>query len=168
LWLDLGCGKGELVAELASIRPDVFFIGIEVRMSIARRFFPRYGQVPNLVLIHGNVNLSIPSMMGGRKVHRILINFPDPFDHKARYRKRRMVNGRLVEGICDVLAPGGVVSIKTDRESLFGEMDALFTSRLEPLERKDARPQWSAVSEWEADCVKKSLPIFSREYKLLE
>lgn len=168
LWLDLGCGKGEFLAQLAAGRPAVFFIGIEVRLSIVRRFFPAYGHIPNLLLIHGNVNLSVPSMMGGRKAQRVLINFPDPFDHKPRYRKRRMVNEQLVEGISRILAPAGVVSVKTDRENLFHEMDALFRSRLEPLaskagERPVGRP---ALSEWETECRRYSIPVFSMEYGL--
>jgi tRNA (guanine-N7-)-methyltransferase len=168
IWLDLGCGKGELIAALAQLHPAIFFIGIEVRLSIARRFFPKYGHIPNLLLLHGNANLSIPSMMGGRKVQRVLINFPDPFDHKPRYRKRQMVNGRLAEGLCDILAPRGVVSVKTDRKSLFDKMDAIFLSHLEPLRKPTAAPSCDrpALSEWEADCLKKSMPVFSREYRL--
>lgn len=168
IWLDLGCGKGELLAELAAIHPAVFFIGIEVRLSVVRRFFPNYRHIPNLLLLHGNVNLSIPSMMGGRKVQKVLINFPDPFDHKPRYRKRKMVNERLVEGLCEILAPGGVVSVKSDRENLFEEMDALFLSRLEPSGAPMAATSYdcSALSEWEADCLKKSMPVFLREYRL--
>jgi tRNA (guanine-N(7)-)-methyltransferase len=166
IWLDLGCGKGELLAELAQTRPEVFFIGIEVRIAIARRFFPVYSHIPNLVLLHGNVNLSVPSMMGGRKVQRVLINFPDPFDHKARYRKRQMVNQELVDGICEMLAPGGVVSVKSDRDSLFQDMDAMFQRRMELLVEDAPSCGLLALSEWESDCLKKSLPVFSRDYKI--
>jgi len=167
VWLDLGCGKGELFASLAEKHPEVFFIGIEVRKKVAVTFFPRYGHIPNLLLLHGNVNLSIPSMMGPVKVRRVFINFPDPCDHKARYKKRQMVNERLVEGIRAILAPDGIVSLKTDRRGLFEEMAACFQSRLKPLcsAMGPALPQ-NAASEWEAECRKKSISIFSMEYAL--
>lgn len=167
IWLDLGCGKGEMLAGLAENRPDIFFIGIDVRRRIAETFFPRYRHLANLLLLHGNVNLSIPSMMGQRKARRVFIHFPDPCDHKPRYRKRQMVNERLVEGLRTILAPGGVVSIKTDRRDLFHEMDGLFLSHLKPLNPAAAVPlSRGAVSEWEAECRKKSISVFSMDYGL--
>jgi len=167
IWLDLGCGKGELLAGLAEYHPEIFFIGIDVRRKIAETFFPRYRYLPNLVLLHGNANLSIPSMMGQKKVRRVLINFPDPCDHKPRYKKRQMVNERLVEGIRSILAPDGVVSVKTDRRELFHEMNTLFLSYLKPITPATAVPLSNpGVSEWEAECRKKSVSVYSREYGL--
>lgn len=168
IWLDLGCGKGDLLAQLAEDHPAAFFIGIEVRLSVARRFFGRYRHIPNLLLFHGNVNLSIPSMMGGKKAEKVLIHFPDPFDHKPRYRKRQMVNETLVEGLCAILSPSGMVSVKTDRENLFREMDALFLARMERCDPPSLPCRCSAMSEWELDCLKRSMPIFSGGYRLAD
>jgi tRNA (guanine-N(7)-)-methyltransferase len=167
IWLDLGCGKGELLAGLAELNPGIFFIGIEVRRRIAELHFPRYRHFPNLLLLHGNVNLSVPSMMDQRKVQRVFINFPDPHDRQRRYRKRRMVNERLVEGLCDILAPGGIASVKTDHKTLFKDVDALLSVRLEPLPALAGTCSGQIVlSEWENDCRKKSMPVYWREYRL--
>jgi tRNA (guanine-N7-)-methyltransferase len=168
IWLDLGCGKGEFPAGLAACYPSVFLMGIEIRGKIAKAYFPRYAYLPNLLLLHGNVNLSIPSMMGGLKVQRVFIHFPDPYTHKDRYRKRRMVNPGLVDGLCEILAPEGIVSVKTDDGILFAEMDALFSKRLEPLsERISSQAGATVLSEWENDCKRKSMPVYSRQYRLL-
>jgi tRNA (guanine-N(7)-)-methyltransferase len=167
IWLDLGCGKGEFLAVLAEKRPDVFFIGLEIRGKIAKAYFPRYEHVANLILLQGNANLSIPSMMGHRKVQRVFIQFPDPYTHKDRYRKRRMVNQDLVQGLCQILAPGGTASVKTDDKILFDDMDVLFSKHLEPVPPQDARTaEWDVLSEWDMECKKKSIPVFSREYRL--
>lgn len=167
IWLDLGCGKGELLAGLAEPNPSIFFIGIEVRRRIAERYFPRHRHLPNLVLLHGNVNLSVPSMMEQKKVQRIFINFPDPYDYKPRYRKRQMVNERLVEGLCEILAPAGVVSLKTDTKALFEEMDALLSIHLAPIPATaGASMEQAVLTEWERECIKKSLPVYAREYRL--
>jgi len=166
IWLDLGCGKGEFPAGLAEVCPGIFFIGLEIRGKIAEAYFPKYRRLPNLVLLHGNVNLSIPSMMDGRKVQRVFIHFPDPYTHKGRYKKRRMVNEALVEGLCEILAPGGTVSVKTDDKALFEDMNALLSARLEPLSENAAPPYGAAVlSEWEEDCRGKSIPVHSRQYR---
>jgi tRNA (guanine-N7-)-methyltransferase len=167
IWLDLGCGKGEFIAGLAERRPDIFFIGLEIRGKIAETYFPKYGRIPNLALLHGNVNLSIPSMMARRKVERVFIHFPDPYTHRDRYRKRRMVNQHLVKGLCEILAPGGTASVKTDDRILFDAMDGLLSERLEPVPaRKDQSVDKEVLSEWEKDCLSKSISIYSRQYRL--
>jgi tRNA (guanine-N7-)-methyltransferase len=167
IWLDLGCGKGEFLEGLAERNPRVFFIGIEVRRRIAERYFPKRKHLPNLLLLHGNVNLSIPEMMDRRKVQRVFIHFPDPYGLKPRYVKRRMVNEGLVEGLREILDPGGTVAIKTDNKSLFEEMDALLSSRLEMIPSPAIPPAGGMVlTEWEEECRKKSIPVYSREYRL--
>ena len=167
IWLDLGCGKGEFIADLAEHRPEIFFIGLEIRGKIAETYFPKYGHIPNLTLLHGNANLSIPSMMGCWKVQKVFVHFPDPYTHKDRYRKRRMVTRDLVKGICEILAPGGVTSVKTDDKILFDEMDALFSVRLEPVAAEEIQPAGGeGLSEWEEECRRKSIPVYSREYRL--
>jgi tRNA (guanine-N7-)-methyltransferase len=167
IWLDLGCGKGEFLAGLAGIYPQVFFIGVEVRKRIAERYFPRHGHFSNLVLLHGNVNLSIPSMMDRHRVQRVFIHFPDPYSHKDRYKKRRIVNEVFVTGLCDILAPGGTVSAKTDDLPLFEDMDSLLSARLEPV-RLSINPsvEGKVPTEWEQECIRRSMPIYSREYRL--
>jgi tRNA (guanine-N7-)-methyltransferase len=166
IWLDLGCGKGEMLAALAGLHPGVFFMGIDVRKKIAVRFFSRYGHLPNLLLLHGNVNASIPSMMDGRKVQKVFIHFPDPYDYKRRYKKRQMVDERLVEGLCAILAPGGVTSVKTDNGALFDEMDDLLSVSLKPIPASDGPFSGETVlTEWENECQKKSIPVYSRMYR---
>jgi tRNA (guanine-N(7)-)-methyltransferase len=167
IWLDLGCGKGEFLAGLAKLYPGLFFIGLEIRGKIAEAYFPKYKHLPNLVLLHGNVNLSIPSMMDRQKVQRVFIHFPDPYTHKDRYRKRRMVNKGLVDGLCEILAPGGTVSVKTDDKVLFDDMDTLFLMRLVPVSEKASPTADAEVqSEWEKDCNGKSILVYSRQYRL--
>jgi len=167
IWLDLGCGKGEFLAALAEAHPGIFFIGIEVRKRIAEKYFPKYKHLTNLLLLHGNVNFSIPSMMDHRKVQRVFINFPDPYDYKARYKKRQMVNECLVEGLCEILAPGGVTSVKTDNQTLFEDMDAMLSVHLQPISDPAAAPTGPFVlSERENERRNKSVQVYSREYVL--
>ena len=166
IWMDLGCGKGEFLAGLAGIYPHIFFIGIEVRKRVAEKFFPKYEHVANLVLVHGNVNLSVPSMMAHHKAHKVFIHFPDPYSRKDRYKKRRMVNEAFVKGLCEILAADGTVSVKTDDQSLFEDMDALLSARFEPVPGSEiGSPEATVLTEWEQECRRKSMPIYSKEYR---
>jgi len=59
------------------------------------------------------------------------------------------------------------VSIKTDDLPLFHDMDALLSGRLAPapaLVNSSADAQ--VLTEWEQECRRKSMPIYSREYRL--
>jgi tRNA (guanine-N7-)-methyltransferase len=150
---------------LARIYPGVFFIGVEVRKKVAEKYFPKYQHVGNLVLLHGNVNLSIPSMMDLHKVQRVFIHFPDPYSRKDRYKKRRMVNEVFVMGLCEILADGGTVSVKTDDLALFQDMDALLSARLAPAPVNPSA-EAAVLTEWEQECMRKAMPIYSREYQL--
>ncbi len=166
IWIDLGCGKGEFLAGLAAMYPGIFFIGVEVRKKIAEKYFPKCQHLANLMLLHGNVNLSIPSMMDGHKVQRVFIHFPDPYSRKDRYKKRRMVNEAFVQGLCEILTAGGTVSVKTDDESLSKDMDVLLSARLEPTPASlTPSPAALVLTEWEEECIRKSMPIYSREYR---
>jgi tRNA (guanine-N7-)-methyltransferase len=166
IWMDLGCGKGEFLAGLAEIYSRTFFIGVEVRKRIAEKYFSKHQHLANLVLLHGNVNLSIPGMMEGRKVQKVFVHFPDPYSHKDRYKKRRIVNEALVDGLCEILAAGGTVSVKTDDQALFDDMDALLSARLEPAHASvNPSPDARVLTEWEQECIRKSMPIYSREYR---
>jgi len=167
IWMDLGCGKGEFLAGLAKIYPGIFFIGVEVRKKVTEKYFPKHQHVANLALLHGNVNLSIPSMMDGQKVQKAFIHFPDPYSRKDRYKKRRMVNEAFVEGLCEILATDGIVSMKTDDLSLFEDMDGLLSARLDPAPSSMIpSAEATVLTEWEQECRKKSMPIYSREYRL--
>lgn len=165
IWMDLGCGKGEFLAGLATIYPEIFFIGVEVRKKVAEKYFPKYKHLPNLVLLHGNVNLSIPSMMDRHRVQKVFIHFPDPYSHKDRYKKRRIVNETFVHGLCEILTTGGTLSVKTDDLALFEDMDALFSALFEPAPTAiDPTAEGTVLTEWEQECMRKAMPIYSREY----
>jgi len=167
IWIDLGCGKGEFLAGLAEIYPGTFFIGVEVRKKIAEKYFPRHERLTNLVLLHGNVNLSVPSMMDGRKVQKVFVHFPDPYTQKDRYKKRRMVNEAFVKGLCEILTADGTVSVKTDDPSLFEDMDSLLSARFEPVPTPmEPSAETKVLTEWEHECRRKLMPVYSKEYRI--
>jgi tRNA G46 methylase TrmB len=78
-----------------------------------------------------------------------------------------MVNQGLVEGLCEILVPGGTVAIKTDNKPLFEDMDALLSARLEMIPSPAIPPAGGMVlTEWEEECMRKSIPVYAREYRL--
>ena len=77
------------------------------------------------------------------------------------------MNKSFLEGLCRILAPDAVVSVKTDDKDLFEDMDALLSTRLEPSPTAAVPPRATRIlTEWENECKIKSLPIYSGEYRL--
>jgi tRNA G46 methylase TrmB len=78
-----------------------------------------------------------------------------------------MVNEALVKGLCEILARRGTASVKTDDLSLFEDMDALLSARFEPAPTTiNPSPEATVLTEWEQECIRKSMPVYSREYRL--
>lgn len=164
LGLDIGCGKGEFVAALAQLNPKRFYIGVEIRRRIADAYFPPFAEIPNLALLHGNINLSLPAMCTDMALDEVYINFPDPYSKKQRLKKRRVVTPQLVEGLHCSMKDGATVFVQTDDRGLFGDIATLLSPRFQGLSDL-ARPgefenPMHALTEWEKECQRKGKPVY--------
>jgi tRNA (guanine-N7-)-methyltransferase len=169
LCVDLGCGKGEFVAELAKSFPDKFFVGVEIRNKVAERYFGRYTFEPNLVLLCGNINLSLAPMFGRQNLRAAYINFPGPYTLKKKHQKRRMVNAQLVSDLHGVMNRDGQIHVQTDDASLFKDMHSLFLKKFSCItdaqHPENVENAAGTISEWEQECMKKNLPIYRGIYQ---
>ena len=142
VWLEIGFGGGEHLAEQAARHPDVLLIGAEPFLngvaSAVRHIEER--ALGNVRLHPGDVRELIEALPEG-SVDRLFILFPDPWP-KARHHKRRLVTDGFVEATARVLRPGGRLRFATDWRDY-----AAWT-----LERFERAPtfRWTAerASEW--------------------
>ncbi len=162
--LDIGCGKGEFAAALARANPHRFYVGVEIRMAVANAYFPLYADRPNLALLCGNINLSLPAMCGTVALDEAYINFPDPYSRKHCLKKRRIVTPEFVGRLHCAMGDGASLFIQTDDRSLFDDMAGLLTPLFHSTRDLD-RPETTgnptqAVTEWEKECLRKGKPIY--------
>lgn len=122
--LDLGCGKGILLAELAYRCPDVNFIGVDISMDIlgvARRNIHRRfnGKEPeNLLLTSMNIEDCANIFGIDDKISRIYIYFCNPWS-KNRHKKRRLTYPTQLQSYRTFLPTNGEIYFKTDDDGLF-------------------------------------------------
>ncbi len=122
--LDLGCGKCVFLADIASARRDVNYIGIDISLDILgvgrRNIQAAYGDgsPENVRLCAYNIERLPELFAPGEGVERIYINFCNPWP-AARHHKRRLTHTRQLESYKPLLAPGGEVWFKTDNDSLY-------------------------------------------------
>lgn len=136
--LDIGCARGGFLLEMAQLKADTNFLGIEIRQPLvidANQKRDRLG-LTNLHYLFGNINSSAEILLESlptNALQTITIQFPDPW-FKKKHNKRRVVQPELVNTLVDYLAVGGKVFLQSDIEAVAREMRDRFAaeSRLVP------------------------------------
>ena len=123
--LEIGCGKGVSTVQMAHDNPGVNYIAIdEVRHVLAvsvRNTEREYeGEPPeNLVFSEVDAMRIYDTFSAADGIERIYINFPNPWDERAKHHKRRLTHPRQLFQYREFLAPGGEIWFKTDNDALF-------------------------------------------------
>jgi tRNA (guanine-N7-)-methyltransferase len=119
--VEIGFGNGDNLIHMASTRPDVDFLGIEVhRPGVGRVLL----DIERLGLRNVRVsNHDAVEVMGGQlaesSLDEVLVLFPDPW-HKKRHHKRRLLNAAFVALLASRLKSAGVLRAATDWEPYAG------------------------------------------------
>ena len=124
--LELGCGKGTFISQLAVENLGVNYLAIDLvdaMLGLAKRNVEQTYKEANLDI--GNVILTrfdierINLILDKEdKVQRIYINFCNPWP-KGKHRKKRLTHTRQVEKYQEFLVSGGEIYFKTDDDGLF-------------------------------------------------
>ena len=124
--LELGCGKGQFIAQLAVQNPDINYIAIDLvdaMLGLAKRnveqvYREQNKEVENLILTRFDIE-RITMILGKQdNIKRIYINFCNPWP-KGKHRKKRLTHTRQLEKYKTFLAEDGEIYFKTDDDNLF-------------------------------------------------
>ena len=119
LYIEIGCGKGKFISELAEREPEHFFVAVEGNKSVMLRAMEKI-RAKNLE----NVRF-IPELAGDLsewfedgEATGIYLNFSDPLPKNYWYKRRLTYRDRL-KSYFRVLEEDGTVTFKTDNTGLF-------------------------------------------------
>ena len=126
LHLDIGCGKGRFVLEMAQHHRDRNFLGLEIREPLVEQAseWPAEFGLDNLFYLFCNVNTSLAALLRSLPagvLQTVTIQFPDPW-FKRRHQKRRVLQPEIVALLAEFLAPQGEVFIQSDVAEVAVEM----------------------------------------------
>ncbi len=137
LEVELGCGDASFLVNYAIRHPERNFIGVERLMGRIRKL-DRKGRSHGLTNLRG-VRIEsaylLEFLLPKNCATALHIYFPDPWP-KRKHRRNRLINERFTQLAHQVLAPGGIVYLRTDDQDYFRQMTQVFgaSSLFRPVE----------------------------------
>lgn len=126
--LELGCGKGGFISQLAVYNPDVNYIAIDLvdamlgltKRKIEEAYKMANREIDNVYLTRYDIERINNIMSKEDKIERIYINFCNPWP-KGKHRKKRLTHTRQLEKYKEFLSEGADIFFKTDDDDLFND-----------------------------------------------
>ena len=126
IYLELGCGKGKFISQIAIQNPQINFIAIDLvdaMLGLAKREIEQtYNQaqkeIDNVILTRFDIQRIDLILSKEDNIKRIYINFCNPWP-KGKHRKKRLTHTRQLEKYKEFLAEGAEIYFKTDDDDLF-------------------------------------------------
>jgi tRNA (guanine-N7-)-methyltransferase len=115
LSLDIGCGIGDFVVQVAQRHPERNFIAVDIFNQGCRQTCSRIEAtgLSNVRMMRMEARYLLYEYLGKESLQTIYVNCPDPWP-KKRHRKRRMLNREFLNLAAYSLQPGGVLNFATD------------------------------------------------------
>ncbi|SFD12492.1 tRNA (guanosine(46)-N7)-methyltransferase TrmB [Ruminococcus albus] len=117
--LEIGCGKGQFICELAKRQPNVNHLAVEVSSNVivdAAEAVMAQG-IENVRFMRGNARY-LDCFIPAGLIKRIYLNFSCPYP-KNTYANHRLTHGEFLEIYKRLLAEGGEIHQKTDNMHFF-------------------------------------------------
>ena len=126
--LELGCGKGGFISQLAVYSSDINYIAIDLvdaMLGLAKRkieeeykFANR--EIDNIYITRYDIERINNIFSEEDGIERIYINFCNPWP-RGKHRKKRLTHTRQLEKYKEFLAKDAKIFFKTDDDGLFND-----------------------------------------------
>jgi tRNA (guanine-N7-)-methyltransferase len=149
VWLEIGFGGGEHLAEQAERHPDIGFIGCEVfENGVAKLLAEIERRDLGNVRVYAKDARPLLAALAPRSVSRVFVLFPDPWP-KARHHKRRLVAPPALDRLAEIITDGGELRLASDDpgyqswmlEHATGHPDFTWTAR-RPADWRERPADW--------------------------
>ena len=124
--LELGCGKGQFISELASENLDINYIAIDLidamlglaKRNVEAKYKEKNIEPKNIVLTRFDIERILLILEEKDQIERIYINFCNPWP-RGKHRKKRLTHTIQLEKYKTFLKNSGEIYFKTDDDDLF-------------------------------------------------
>lgn len=128
IYLELGCGKGGFISQIAVYNPDINYIAIDLvdaMLGLAKRkiegeYKMASREIDNVYLTRYDIERINNILSKADNIERIYINFCNPWP-RGKHKKKRLTHTRQLEKYKEFLSNGAEIYFKTDDDDLFNE-----------------------------------------------
>ena len=165
--IEVGMGKGRFLMDMATLNPNINYVGIEMYSSVLLRAVQKMEENPlnNLRFIRMDAR-EIEEVFAEGEVAKIYLNFSDPWP-KDRHAKRRLPSRQFLARFDKILKKDGNLEFKTDNKELFD----FAVEEVEPagwkrdavtydLHHDEKMNQGNVMTEYEEKFSSKGNPIY--------
>ena len=166
--LEIGCGKGQFICELAQRRPDVNFLAVEKASNVivdAAEKAIALG-IKNVRFMRGGAEY-LDCYIPEQKIERLYLNFSCPFPKKS-YASHRLTHRRFLKIYEKLLKPHAEIHQKTDNRNFFEFSleefsDCGWTMKNISLDLHNSDFEGNIVTEYEKRFSEQGFPIYRLE-----
>jgi tRNA (guanine-N7-)-methyltransferase len=166
LEVELGSGDGSFLVEWARRQPERNFLGVERLLGRLRKI-ERKGLragLTNLRAIRLEASYVMEYLLPIGSVQAFHVYFPDPWP-KRKHRKHRLVNEHFVAVAAKMLAPGGIIFLRTDDADYFVQMTAVFGANAQFSTVETPAHLSTVLTDFERDFQARGVPTLSAAYR---
>jgi tRNA (guanine-N7-)-methyltransferase len=130
LHVDLGCGDGSFLCEIAQQFPKTNFLGIERLTKRAEKVRRKAEKIENVRVLCAESLCAVRHLLPESSVDTFYLFFPDPWP-KRRHQFRRIFTRDFLDGIAVALRQHGVVRVATDQFDYFQQIERISRAHLD-------------------------------------
>jgi tRNA (guanine-N7-)-methyltransferase len=124
LQVDLGCGDGSFLCELALRYPEKNFLGTERLVGRVAKSCRKSANLENVRVLNVESSYAARYLLPAGSVETFYLLFPDPWP-KRRHHRRRIVTKDFLDSTHRALENDGVLQIATDQLDYFRQIERL-------------------------------------------
>lgn len=133
LFIELGCGKGGFISQIAYAHPENNYLGIDLvdpMLGLAKRkieeiYTENNRKISNVLLTRWDIERILLILNKEDQADGIYINFCNPWP-RGKHHKKRLTYTRQLEHYKEILKPEAKIYFKTDDDNLFEESIGYF------------------------------------------
>lgn len=170
--IEIGCGKGQFICQMAEIHPDINYIAIDVVPDVLVVALEKATskEIENVRFIIADA-AKLCDYFEFDEVKQIYLNFSDPWK-KSKQAKRRLTHKNFLDVYKKLLKQGNLICFKTDNKPLFEFSLNSFAAENFKLQNitfdlHNSKFEGNVMTEYETRFSEQGLPIYRLEAKYI-